>query len=145
LSSPSNGYSLEFNIFSYALAFHFKSKLYIQKGYELVYNSNKLYMHVFVAMPFGDKTYLEGLSKDLNKYPTVRDTLNGLDRNILIKKPDIDKLAVDKSNLEAFLFLLVVTIYVYSIVLNAAKIQTQKNLKVLLNIFYYLLNFEMKI
>ena len=95
------------------------------------------------TMPFGDKTYLERLSKDLTKYPTVRDTLNGLDRNILIKKSDIDKLAVDKSNLEAFLFLLVVTIYVYSIVLNAAKIQTQKKLIILLNINfnYYLLPF----
>jgi len=84
--------------------------------------------------PYGDKTYLENLSKDLNKYSTVRDTLSGLERNILIKKSDIDKLTVDKSNLEAFLFLLVVTIYVYSIVLNAAKVQTQKKLKLLLNI-----------
>lgn len=94
------------------------------------------------TMPFGDETYLERLSKDLNKYPTVRDTLNGLDRNILIKKSDIDKLAVDKSNLESFLFLLVITIYVYSIVLNATKIQTQKKLKILLNINfnYYLLH-----
>jgi hypothetical protein len=93
------------------------------------------------TMPFGDETYLERLSKDLTKYPSVRDTLNGLDRNILIKKSDIDKLAEDKSNLEAFLFLLVVTIYVDSIVLNAAKIQTQKKLKILLNLNfnYYLL------
>jgi hypothetical protein len=93
------------------------------------------------TMPFGDETYLERLSKDLNKYSTIRDTLNGLDRNILIKKSDIDKLGVDKSNLEAFQFLLVITIYVYSIVLNAAKIQTQQKLKILLNINfnYYLL------
>ena len=93
------------------------------------------------TMPFGDETYLERLSKDLNKYPTVKDTLNGLDRNILIKKSDIDKLGVDKSNLEAFQFLLVITIYVYSIVLNAAKIQTQQKLKILLyiNFNYYLL------
>ena len=37
-------------------------------------------------MPYGDRTYLECLSKDLNKYPTVRDTLEGLNNKILIKK-----------------------------------------------------------
>ena len=37
-------------------------------------------------MPFGDSTYLERLSKDLNKYPTVRDTLIDLNNKILIKK-----------------------------------------------------------
>ena len=59
----------------------------------------------------------------------------------MIKKSDIDKLGVDKSNLETFQFSLVITIYVYSIVLNAAKIQTQQKLKILLNLNfnYYLL------
>jgi hypothetical protein len=86
-------------------------------------------------MPYGgDRTYFESLSKDLDKYPTVRDTLQGLNNKILIKKSHIDKLVVAKSKLEIFLFSLLVTIYVYSIVLNAAKIQTQKNLKILLNL-----------
>jgi hypothetical protein len=82
-------------------------------------------------MPYGDRTYLECLSKDLNKYPTVRDTLQGLNNKLLIKKSHIDKLAADKSKLEAFIFLLVVTIYVYSILLNA-QIQIQKKLRILL-------------
>jgi hypothetical protein len=33
-------------------------------------------------MPYGDRTYLERLSKDLNKYPTVRNTLEVLNKNI---------------------------------------------------------------
>ncbi|HET9805822.1 MAG TPA: hypothetical protein VFP49_02820 [Nitrososphaeraceae archaeon] len=101
-------------------------------------------------MPYGDRTYLERLSIDLNRYPTVRDTLNGLDNKILKKKSNIEKLAVDKSNLEAFLLLLVITIifYFYStFLLNAQQIQQiQKNLikRILLvsiSIFSYLLPF----
>jgi len=55
-------------------------------------------------IPYGDSTYFERLSKDLNKYPTVRNTLQGLNTKILIKKSYIDKLTEAKSNLEAFLF-----------------------------------------
>jgi hypothetical protein len=80
------------------------------------------------SMPYGDRTYLERLSKDLNKYPTVRDTLKGLNDKILIKKSYIDKLALVKCNLEAFLFSLVITIYFYSILLNLQHAQIQKNL-----------------
>ena len=82
-------------------------------------------------MHYGDRTYLERLSKDLNKYPTVRETLKGLDNKILIKKNRIDKLAIIKSNLEDFPLSLVITIifYFYStLLLNAKQIQIQKNL-----------------
>jgi hypothetical protein len=93
-------------------------------------------------MPYGDRTYLERLSKDLNKYPTVRDTLEVLNDKILLKKSHIDKLALVRSNLEAFLFSLIITIYFYSILLNA-QVQIQKNLikKILLVcvLNYYLL------
>ncbi|HYZ95857.1 MAG TPA: hypothetical protein VE524_04515, partial [Nitrososphaeraceae archaeon] len=90
-------------------------------------------------MPYGDRTYLERLSKDLNKYPTVRDTLQGLNTKILVKKSRIEKLASVKSKLESFLFSLVVTIYFYSIILNA-QVQIQKNLRIALFIsnFNYL-------
>jgi hypothetical protein len=90
-------------------------------------------------MPYGDRTYIERLSKDLNKYQTVRDTLQGLNTKIRIKKIRIDKLAVVKSKLEAFLFSLVMTIYFYSIILNA-QVQIQKNLRIVLLIsnFNYL-------
>ena len=93
-------------------------------------------------MPYGDRTYLERLSKDLNKYPTVRDTLKGLNDKILIKKSHIDKLALVRSNLEAFLFSLVITIYFYSILLNLQQVQIQKNLIkriLLICVFNYLL------
>ena len=35
-------------------------------------------------MHHGDRTYLECLSEDLNKYPKVRDTLGELNNKILI-------------------------------------------------------------
>ena len=71
-------------------------------------------------MPYGDRTYLERLSKDLNQYPTIRDTLHGLNTKIWIKKSRIEKLAGVKSKLESFLFCLVITIYFYySTLLNA--------------------------
>ena len=89
-------------------------------------------------MPYGDRTYLERLSKDLNRYPTVRDTLEGLNNKILIKNSYIDKLVVLGSNLESFLLSLFITIYFYStIFFNAKQIQIQKNLKILL-----ILNFD---
>jgi hypothetical protein len=91
-------------------------------------------------MPYGERTYLEGLSKDLNKYRTVRDTLHGLNTKILIKKIRIDKLAGVKSKLEIFLFSLVVTIYFYYSVILNAQVQIQKNLRIVLLIsnFNYL-------
>jgi hypothetical protein len=81
-------------------------------------------------MPYGDRTYIERLSKDLNRYPTVRDTLESLNTKILMKKSYIEKLAILKSDLEAFLLSLVLTtIYLYStILLNAEQIQIQNNL-----------------
>ena len=81
-------------------------------------------------MPYGDRTYIERLSKDLNRYPTVRDTLECLNTKILMKKSHIEKLAILKSDLEAFLLSLVLTtIYLYStILLNAEQIQIQNNL-----------------
>ena len=97
-------------------------------------------------MPYGDSTYLERLSIDLDRYPTVRDTLKGLDNKILIRESHIEKLAVVKSNLEAFLLSLFISIifYFYStLLLNAQQIQQiQKNLInriLLVSIFSYLL------
>jgi hypothetical protein len=77
-------------------------------------------------MPFDMITYLEALSKDLDKYPSVRDTLTGLNNKILLKKSHRDKLALVRSNLEAFLFSLVLTIYFYSVLLNLLQVQIQK-------------------
>jgi hypothetical protein len=96
-------------------------------------------------MPYGDRTCLERLSKDLKKYPSVRDTLEGLNNKILLKKSHIGKLTLVKSNLEAFFFsLVIIIIYSYSnILLNMQQVQIQKNLikKILLVcvLNYYLL------
>jgi hypothetical protein len=91
-------------------------------------------------MPHGDRTYLERLSKDLNQYPTVRDTLQGLNTKIWIKKSRIEKLAGVKSKLEAFIFSLVINIYFYYSVIINAQVQIQKNLRIVLLIsnFKYL-------
>ena len=73
--------------------------------------------------------------------------MEGLNNEILIKKSYIDKLAVVKSNLEAFLLSLVITIiYFYSILLNI-QLQSQKKLRILLiyNFNYLPLFFIVKI
>ena len=90
-------------------------------------------------MPYGDRTYLEHLSKDVDRYQTVRDTLEGLRNEILGKKSYIDKLVVLRSNLESFLLsLFITTLYFYStIYFNAKQIQIQTNWKILL-----ILNFD---
>ena len=90
-------------------------------------------------MPYGDRTYLEHLSKDVDRYQTVRDTLEGLKNEILRKKSYIDKLVVLRSNLESFLLsLFITTLYFYStIFFNAKQIQIQTNWKILL-----ILNFD---
>jgi hypothetical protein len=81
-------------------------------------------------MIYYNRTYLERLSKDLKKYPSVRDTLEGLNNKILLKKSHIGKLTLVRSNLEAFLLSLVIIInYFYSnILLNMQQVQIQKNL-----------------
>ena len=90
-------------------------------------------------MPYGDSPYFERISKNLDKYPTVRDTLQGLNNNILIKKSNIDKLTLVKSNLEALLLsLFITTIYFYStILLNAQQVpQIQNNLIKRIHLIY---------
>lgn len=82
-------------------------------------------------MPYSNRTYLERLSKDLDKYRTVRDILKSLNTKILIKKSHIEKWELVKTNLETFLLLLIITIYFYSTLLNL-QIQIQKKLRILL-------------
>ncbi len=82
-------------------------------------------------MPFDMITYLEALSKDLDKYKTVRDTLKGLDTKVLLKKSYIEKLTLVKTNLQVFLFSLAMTIYFYFFILNI-QLQIQKKFRILL-------------
>ena len=65
-------------------------------------------------MPYGDRTYLERLSKDVDKYQTVRDTLEGLKNEILRKKFYIDKLVVLRLQFRIFSF---IAIYNYALFL----------------------------
>ncbi len=88
--------------------------------------------------------HILNVCQNLNRYPTVRDTLESLKTKILMKKSYIEKLSVNKSNLEAILFSLVISvIYFYStLLLNAQQIQIQQNLikRILFNsCFRYLL------
>jgi len=92
-------------------------------------------------MPYGDRTYLEHLSTDVDRYQSVRDTLEGLRNEILRKKYYIDKLVVLRSNLESFLLTLFITTlyFYYTICFNAKQIREQTNWKILLILnFYYL-------
>ena len=52
------------------------------------------------GIPNDIKSYLEDLSKDLDKYKTRRNTIKSLDMKILIKKCQVDRLSSDKRNLE---------------------------------------------
>ena len=82
-------------------------------------------------MSYSDRTYLERLSTDLDKYKTVNDTLKVLNAKILLEKSHIEELVLDKSNLEVFLFSLVIISYFYSILLNVQR-PIQKGLRTLL-------------
>ena len=92
-------------------------------------------------MPFDMITYLEALSKDLDKYKIVRDTVKGLDTKVLLKKSYIEKLTLVKTNLQSFLFSLARTIYFHFFILNI-QLQIQKKFKILLiyNFSYLPLN-----
>ena len=69
------------------------------------------------------------ICQKINKYPSVRDTLEGLKNKILLKKSYIERLAIVKSNLEAFLLSRGITfLYFYSTILNLQQVQVQKNL-----------------
>ena len=86
-------------------------------------------------MPYGDRTYLECLSKYLNRYPTVRDALEGLNNKILIKKSNIDKLALLSFEFRIFYFIASYNYYLfllYYFFKCKTSIQIQKNLKILL-------------
>ena len=60
-------------------------------------------------MPYGDRTYFESLSKDVDEYKTVQDAL----------KYCIKKFLLVKSNFEVFLFSASLSFYFYSLLLNA--------------------------
>ena len=72
-------------------------------------------------MPYGEKTYLECLSKDVDKYKTIQDAL----------KSRIIKFILVKSNLEVLLFSASLSFYFYSMLLNA-QMQIQKKLCIIL-------------
>jgi hypothetical protein len=72
-------------------------------------------------MPYGNRTYLECLSKDVNEYKTVQDAL----------KSRIKKFVLVKSNFEVFLFSAILSFYFYSLFLNV-QMQIQKKLMILL-------------
>jgi len=76
-------------------------------------------------IPEDDKDYLEDLSKDLDKYKTVKDTLKSLDIKVLMKNSQVDRLSKDKHNLEGFIYSSVITSYFHCILLKAQQVQVK--------------------
>jgi len=76
--------------------------------------------------PSNIKEYLEGLSKDLEKYKSVKNTLRSLDMKIWIKKSQVDRLSKDKCHLESFIYSSVIAIYIHYILLKLQNTQMQK-------------------
>jgi hypothetical protein len=76
--------------------------------------------------PCNTKEYLEGLSKDLEKYKSVKNTLRSLDMKIWIKKSQVDRLSKDKCHLESFIYSSVIAIYLYYILLKLRNTRMQK-------------------
>lgn len=76
--------------------------------------------------PCNTKEYLEGLSKDLEKYKSVKNTLRSLDMKICIKKSQVDRLSKDKCHLESFVYSSVIAIYLHYILLKLRNTQMQK-------------------
>ncbi|MGB9167828.1 MAG: hypothetical protein WCB31_02765 [Nitrososphaeraceae archaeon] len=76
--------------------------------------------------PCNTKEYLEGLSKDLEKYKSVKNTLRSLDMKILIKKSQVDRLSKDKCHLVSFIYSSVIAIYLHYILLKLRNTRMQK-------------------
>ena len=93
--------------------------------------------------PCNTKEYLEGLSKDLEKYKSVKNTLRSLDMKIWIKKSQVDRLSKDKCHLESFIYSSVIAIYLYYILLKLQNTRMQKRAIEILSAHYvwYLLLF----
>jgi hypothetical protein len=76
--------------------------------------------------PSNIKEYLEGLSKDLEKNQTVKNTLRTLNFKVVFEESKIDRLSTYKSNLESFICSPVIAIYIHYILLKLRNRQMQK-------------------
>jgi hypothetical protein len=90
-------------------------------------------------IPFDNETYLECLSKELDRYKSIKDTLKSLDIEKLMSKSQVDKLSAYKSNLESFIYSSVLSIYFYSILLKIQKVQIQIKFTEIFSIQYVML------
>ena len=55
-------------------------------------------------MPYGNATYLNPLSEEIKRYPTVNDNLNRPDQEFLKNQSEISKLGANKSFLDFFVY-----------------------------------------
>ncbi len=76
--------------------------------------------------PSNINEYLEGLSKDLEKNQTVKNTLRSLNFKVVFEESKINRLSTYKSNLESFIYLSVIAIYIHYILLKLRNRQMQK-------------------
>ncbi|MGB9168385.1 MAG: hypothetical protein WCB31_05600 [Nitrososphaeraceae archaeon] len=77
-------------------------------------------------IPEDVKDYLEDLSKDLDKYKTVKDTLKSLNIKEVLMKSRVDRLSAEKSNLEFFILPSVIIYYFYCILVRIKHVQMKK-------------------
>jgi len=72
------------------------------------------------------KTYLQDLSKDLDDYITVKNTLKNLNVQELLMKCRVDKLSVEKSDIENFIYSSFILLYVRYILIRVQHTRMQK-------------------
>lgn len=80
-------------------------------------------------IPEDVKDYLEDLSKDVDKYKTVKDTLKSLNIKEVLMKYRVDRLSAEKSNLESFILPALIIYYFYCILVRIKHVQMKKRLQ----------------
>ncbi|HLN34888.1 MAG TPA: hypothetical protein VK250_06340 [Nitrososphaeraceae archaeon] len=76
--------------------------------------------------PSNNKEYLNGLSKDLDKYYTLQNTLKDMKLKIVIEESRIDELSERKSSIQDFIYLSLMGIYFNHFLLKLLHRQIQK-------------------
>jgi hypothetical protein len=76
--------------------------------------------------PSNNKEYLNGLSKDLDKYHTLQNTLKGLKLKIVIEESRTDELSERKSSIQDFIYLSLMGIYFNHVMVKLQHRHIQK-------------------
>lgn len=97
-----------------------------------ILNALKIFISdLMKTMPCGDETYLEDMSKNLKKYPTVKDALEALKTEKMLKESKIKQLTLEQSNMEVFRRLQLANIYFNFMILNV-QMQIHRKFRIIL-------------